>query len=235
MLLSIIIPTKNEEKFLPILLASIRRQNFPADDYEIIVADNKSQDKTRKIAEEYGARIVQGGMPGPGRNFGAKAAKGDILLFLDADTKLLTKTFLKNTIKEFQRRRLDVAVPEAYVKGKKMDKLFFEFWNYVVKASQFISPFAGGWCIFAKKKTHDKIKGFDEKITLGEDCDYAKRAGKIGKFRVLNSAKIQVSPRRFKKEGYLKVAFQVFGTGFYWAVMGRDKKNMFNYKFDIYK
>lgn len=234
MVLSIVIPTKNEEKCLPDLLESIRRQNFPATDYEIVVADNKSKDKTREIAKKYNCRIVKGGMPGPGRNFGAAAAKGEILLFLDADTKLLTKNFLKKSIEEFERRRLDIAVPEAFIKGKKIDKLFFEFWNHLVKVSQYIMPYAGGWCIFSTKKIHDKIRGFDEKIILGEDSDYAQRAAKIGKFRMLKSIRIQVSPRRFKKEGYLKVAFQAIGTGLHWAVLGKDRKNMFNYKFDIY-
>lgn len=234
MTLSIIIPTKNEENYLPELLKSIRAQNFSLHDYEIIVADNKSKDKTREIAEKYKCRITQGGLPGAGRNFGAKAAKGEILLFLDADTRLLTKNFLKNSINEFNRRRLAAAVPEAYVKGKKMDELFFESWNHLVDISQYLMPYAGGWCIFVSKKIHDKIKGFDEKITLGEDSDYAQRASKAGKFRMLRNVKIQVSPRRFKKEGYLKVAFQAIGTGIYWAVLGKDRKNKFNYKFDIY-
>lgn len=235
MLLSIVIPTKNEEKYLPELLESIRRQNFPATDYEIIVADNKSKDKTREIAEKYKCKIIRGGFPGPGRNFGAKAAKGEIVLFLDADTRLLTKNFLKKSVNEIKNRRLDIAVPEAFVRGKRMDKLFFEFWNNLVDISQYVMPYAGGWCIFATKKIHEKIKGFDEKITLGEDSDYAQRAARVGKFRMLKSIKVEVSPRRFKKEGYLKVAFQAIGTGLYWAVLGKDRKNKFNYKFDIYK
>lgn len=234
MLLSIIIPAKNEEKYLPELLESIRRQRFPKIDYEIIVADNNSKDKTREIAKRYGCKIAKGGFPGPGRNLGAKAAKGEILLFLDSDTKLFKRDFLKNCLSEFKKRRLDIAVPRAYVRGTKTDKLFFEFWNSLVEASQFISPFAGGWCVFATKKIHDRIKGFDEKITLGEDSDYVKRAAKFGRFRMLESAKILVSPRRFKKEGHLKVALQSIGTGLYWAMLGRDKNNMFNYKFDIY-
>lgn len=234
MLLSVIIPAKNEEKYLPILLESIKRQRFPKPDYEIIVADNNSKDKTREIAEKFGCKIIGGGFPGQGRNSGAKVAKGETLLFLDSDTVLFKKDFLKNCLSEFKKRRLDIAVPKAYVRGTKTDKLFFEFWNSLVEASQFISPFAGGWCIFATKKIHDKIKGFDEKIILGEDSDYAKRAAKFGKFGLLKNAKILVSPRRFKKEGHLKVALQSIGTGLYWAMLGRDRKNMFNYKFDIY-
>ena len=86
MKLSIVIPAKNEEKYLPKLLASVKKQSFK--DYEIIVADNNSKDKTKEIAKSYGCKIVKGGLPGKGRNAGAKIAKGEIILFLDADVIL---------------------------------------------------------------------------------------------------------------------------------------------------
>ena len=86
MILSIIIPTYNEEEYLPVLLDSIKKQNF--EDYEVIIADANSTDKTREIASEYGCIITEGGMPAVGRNNGAKIAKGEYLLFLDSDLKL---------------------------------------------------------------------------------------------------------------------------------------------------
>ena len=238
MTLSIIIPTKNEEEYLPMLLKSIKRQTFK--DYEIIVADNKSRDKTKKIAKRYGCKIVKGGLPGKARNLGANSATGDLILFLDADTELKNKDFLDKAIKEFEKGKLDIAAPLMYLKGNKLDKLYFDFWNRLTELFQYsLTPFAGGWCIFVKKDLHDKIKGFDEKIILGEDSDYVQRAVKSKlfkvKFKVLKSAKIQVSPRRFEKEGHLKVAAQGIGTGFHWALLGKDKKNKFGYKFDIYK
>ncbi|MEN6592532.1 MAG: glycosyltransferase family A protein, partial [Methanobacterium sp.] len=59
MKISIIIPTYNEEEYLPYLLESIKRQDFT--DYEVIVADAHSTDKTREIAKSFGAKIVDGG------------------------------------------------------------------------------------------------------------------------------------------------------------------------------
>ncbi len=238
MTLSIIIPTKNEEKYLPTLLKSIKRQTFK--DYEIIIADNNSKDKTKKIAKKYGCIITKGGLPGKARNLGAKAAQGDVILFLDADTELKTKDFLEKALNEFTKRKLDIAAPLMYLKGKELDKLYFDFWNRLTELFQYsLTPFAGGWCIFIKKNLHDKIKGFDERITLGEDSDYVQRAIKSKlfrvKFKVLKSVKVQVSPRRLEKEGHLKVAAQGIGTGFHWALLGKDRKNKFGYKFDIYK
>src|SRR3989344_4462300 len=105
-MISIIIPTFNEEKYLPKLLNCIKNQTYK--DYEIIIADANSKDKTKAIAKKYGCKTVRGGLPAVGRNNGAKAAKGDILLFLDADS-LIEKDFLKNCLGDIQKRNLDVA------------------------------------------------------------------------------------------------------------------------------
>ena len=124
-MLSIIIPTLDEEKHLPLLLESIKKQDFS--DYEIIAADAGSEDKTLEIAKDYGCKIVAGGLPARGRNQGAKAARGDLLLFLDADVILPEKTFGK-ILEEFNRRKLDIAtfclLPS---KKNKMSKFFFTF------------------------------------------------------------------------------------------------------------
>ncbi|NBS41768.1 glycosyltransferase family 2 protein, partial [bacterium] len=97
-MLTIVIPTKNEEADLPILLESIKKQTLQPK--EVIVADANSTDRTREIAAAYGARVVEGGMPGPGRNRGAEAAKTDLILFLDADVELRDSEFLEKSVGE---------------------------------------------------------------------------------------------------------------------------------------
>ncbi|MDP3057024.1 MAG: glycosyltransferase [bacterium] len=234
MILSIIIPAKNEEKQLPVLLASIKNQTFK--DLEIIVADAKSTDKTREVVASLGGRVVEGGMPGPGRNRGAEAALGEILLFLDADVILVGDDFLEKTVAEFKVKKLCCAAPLSRTSSDIfLDRLYPKLWNIWIMIASHFSPCAGGWCIFATKAAHDKIKGFDEKIILGEDSDYSYRASRICKFGILKSAVVENSPRRLHKEGYLKVFLQVVGAGFNRFIMGRrDYQNKFNYKFDIY-
>lgn len=232
-MLSIVIPTKNEEKYLPKLLASISKQSFT--DYEVIVSDNDSGDRTREIAQTFGAKVVKGGLPGAGRNRGAEAARGDIILFLDADAELPNEDFLADALAEFEDRKLSMGAPVAITEGNFLDKLFFRWWNYLVASLQFIKPLAGGWCIFVKKDLHQKLGGFNEKVMLGEDSDYAQRGAKLGKFRFILNVKVKASPRRLKKEGYLKVAFQDIGYGAYLLIHGKmDEKNIFKYEFDIY-
>jgi len=75
-MLSIIIPTLNEENYLPFLLESIKNQDFK--DYEIIVADAGSHDKTREIAKNFGCKVVSGGLPAKGRNEGTKFSRGNL-------------------------------------------------------------------------------------------------------------------------------------------------------------
>ena len=232
-MISIIIPTYNEAKYLPLLLQSIKSQSFK--DYEIIVADNNSTDSTVEIAKTYGAQITSGGLPGAGRNAGAKIAKGDLLLFLDADVILKNKYYLTDCYAEFLDRDVDVATccisPMSLLKK---DIIWHEFYNAIIIAMEKFSPYAPGFCIFAKKSVHNLISGFDEDIILGEDSDYVKRANKISSFKVLRSQKIPVSVRRLDKDGRLNVIIKYGLAGLYMIVVGNIKSDIFNYTFGNY-
>jgi len=228
-MLSIIIPTYNEEKCLSELLESIKKQYYK--DYEIIVADNKSKDKTEGIAKKYGCKVVKGGLPAIARNNGAKAAKGDIFLFLDADDKL-DDGFLEKSIGEFKRKNLDLATCYFKVKGNKLvDKIIFSMGNVFLFLYQFVEPHACGYAIFCTKSIFKKLNGFKDDLKMSEDEDFAKRGGKIGRFRILN-VKNQVNVRRFEKEGRLKVLFEYLKTEIYRKFKGDIKKELFEYDYD---
>jgi len=232
-MLSIIIPTLNEEDLLPKLLRSIKRQRFS--DYEIIIADADSTDGTKEIAKKFGAKLVKGGLPAVGRNQGVKVAKGDLLLFLDADV-ILPKKFLEEAIREFDKRNLDVASIQLDPQtSKRIIKFFFErFYNYPVKKLERFLPY-GAMGYLIKKELHQKIKGFDEKIKLCEDHDYVRRAAKFGKFGVLKNVKISISLRRFYKDGWLKVILKYTSAELHYHFLGPIKSDIFNYKFGHYK
>ena len=229
-MLSIIIPTYNEEEYLPRLLASIRSQRF--DGYEIVVADNNSTDRTREIAARFGARVVDGGMPGPGRNLGARAAHGDLLLFLDADVVLPDVDWLADKVEQFERRGLDAGT--CMIKplgGRLIDTVSHNVFNAHMMATQYVMAHAPGFCIFARKALHDAIGGFDETITLAEDHDYVDRAGKVGKFRVLTGARIRVSVRRFERDGRLPIFAKFLLAELHILARGPIRHEGFNYTF----
>ena len=199
MKLSIIIPTLNEEKYLPKLLESIKAQGF--EDYEIIVSDGKSKDKTRKLAKKFGCKVVDGiGRPGIGRNKGAKIAKGEYYLFLDADV-ILTKNFLNEVIEEFEKRNLDIGFCNAQpLEDTLGNRLYLGIYFVFNSIMQFIKPFGAGFCLLVRRDLHNKLGGFNEKLYYLEDVDYIQRSVKIGKFRVLKP-QVLMSMRRYIMEG----------------------------------
>ena len=231
MIFSIIIPTYNEEEYLPVLLDSIKEQDFT--DYEIIVADANSEDKTREIAEEYGCIVVDGGLPAVGRNNGAKVAKGELLLFLDSDLQL-TEDYLGNVLYEFRMERLGIAITQMLPMSNRVeDKLFHDFANYFMIGIENIKPHgAGCYGIIAKKSLHDECGGFDESLTFGEDTDYIERLAKKEPFRVLRNAKIGVSTRRLEEEG-ITTLIQQYGKSTVNDFLGkRTDADELNYNFD---
>ena len=226
-MISIIIPTYNEEKYLPRLLNCIKNQNY--EDYEIIVADANSKDKTRQIAKKYDCRIVKGGMPAVGRNNGAKVAKGNILLFLDADS-IIQEDFIKNALDDISKRKLDVAGSYLYPQsGKFIDIIFLEIFNLWIFMTQFFYPNACGSGIFCKKALHEKVKGFDKTIRLSEDMDYARRCGKYEKFRIIKNSKLIYSMRRYYKEGRFRVGLKLFLSALYRLFFGEIRTDVFKY------
>ncbi len=227
---SIVIPTKNEEDYLPILLKSVREQTVQP--LEVIVADARSTDRTREIAESFGCRVVDGGMPGPARNRGAEAAKGEYLLFLDADVELREKTFLENAQAEIQSRNLDFASCDIVpISDRSIDRLSHKFYNTYSRLLLPLHAHAPGFCIFARRSLHLRMKGFDETVIFCEDHDYAERCRAFGTFGYLDSANIYVSTRRFERDGRLSIAVKYTLGELHLMTLGPVRHNGFRYEF----
>jgi len=236
MKISIVIPTKNEERYLPLLLKSMQDQTYH--DKEVIVADAYSSDKTREIAQSFGAKVVDGGMPGPGRNLGANVATGELLVFFDADILLPNPTFLSDCLREFEERILDIATCRVKAMGKNpLDHVMHEAYNIYSVATEQIRPHAPGFCIFARRSAHEAIQGFDEEVLFAEDHDYVQRAQKAGmRFGILRCQKILVSMRRYEKDGRIKTGVKyVFAEGRMIAKGSFKKKMPFTYEFGAFK
>lgn len=99
---SIIIPVKNEAVLLERCLESLMKLDYPKECFEIIIADGRSTDDTKKVARHYGAKVVDNEkrIVVSGRNQGYKEAKGEVVAFTDADC-IFDSGWLRNSIKYF--------------------------------------------------------------------------------------------------------------------------------------
>ena len=208
---SVVIPTYNEERFLPNILQDIAAQ--PWRPHEIIVADNKSKDGTRRIARKSGARVIMGGLPARGRNNGARATTTELIFFLDADVRL-PERFFENAINEMRRRKLDITTAPSRPDQKPVKyAITFLATNAYTRLSAYTIPVAMGLCIVCTRAAWKRVDGFDEHLELCEDNDFVERVAKEGyRFRVLRSTKIIASVRRFEQRGHIRTASKIVYT-----------------------
>jgi len=204
--LSIIVPTYNEEALLGTLLRDIRAQrNVPP--YELIVADASSTDRTREIAASYGARVVQGGKPGEGRNAGVDASSAPLLLFLDADTQL-EPGFIRRCCDEFATSGYDIAAMDNQPmapRSVRMYRAMYKVHNRFVRWSTTTDPHMTSTCFITTRPVYQALDGFDESVAVFSDSELVKRAVRSGfRYGILDSVRILVSVRRFDSNGPLR-------------------------------
>ncbi len=232
-MLSIIIPTLNEEKYLPRLLQSIKRQNFF--DYEIIVSDGGSTDKTVEIAKTFQTKlIVDGSVKHPSfqRNSGAKLAQGDTLLFLDADS-VLPDNFLSIIYQQFKDRNLYIA--GFFIKFNP-NRWCYNIYSLTSNVICYLKqnskhPAAIGAGLIADHKAHNSINGFDLTVVLAEDYDYCERMAKLGRFRMIKKVKLLYSSRRIEKEGFFQSGWKWLKMGLFTITNRKIRKQIVKYDF----
>jgi glycosyltransferase involved in cell wall biosynthesis len=220
-MISIIIPTLNEELFLPKLLDSIASQDFT--DYEIIVADNRSTDGTLEIARGHGARVVEGGLPSVARNRGASAARGEYLLFMDADV-YVPEGFLSSLFHRFQKDFIDICIParKPADTDRQVYRTLFDLSNRYYKVMARIKPLGLGNCILVTRRLHRRIGGFDEAMRFGEDYDYINRAARVGRFKVYLNIYFYASVRRVELEGIRSSIRKSFRSDLLFLLTGKS-------------
>jgi glycosyltransferase involved in cell wall biosynthesis len=210
--LTIIIPSKNEAQYIGQLLESILKQNYPAiASTKIFVADANSTDATKSIVESYRNKlpieIIPGGLPGVGRNAGARRATSEFILFLDADMQLQDPKTISASLHFIQSEKLTcIGAYAASYDGNLLDNLYFTINN----AAQKFIPYVTGFFMLFRRADFEKLGGFDERASYCEDLLLSKKIpnAKLG----FSPARVFTSGRHFQRLGYIHQAMLVAGA-----------------------
>ncbi len=201
---SVVIPTRNEEKYLGKALSSLRRQDYGG--LEIIIGDAGSTDRTAQISRRYKARVVVEPKPtiAAGRQKAALAASGDILVHADADA-----TFPPNMVSELVAPFSDPSVVAVVGKlipsdGSWLEKLVCEHvLGFLIWSLNSLGiTYVYGGSLAVRASAFRKINGFNTDLVTAEDTDLVKRIRRHGKLAYNPKAIAYFSMRRVRGWGY---------------------------------
>ena len=205
-LVSVIIPTLNEEKYIKKTLLALKHQDY-AGKFEIIVVDSHSKDKTVKIAEKFSDKVIQTDRRGVGRarNEGAKAATGKLLIFLDGDTIVLPN-LLSEFVKSFEKKKvIAVTCPTFPIEASPKNILFYAVYNINIALTlKTKRPHIAGICVGYRGDAFFKLGGFDEHTHALEDFILSEKIPRLGTGTFNPHTAVFTSTRRLQRWGALK-------------------------------
>lgn len=202
--ISVIIPAYNEEKCLPSCLSAFQKQTFK--DFEIIVVDNNSTDKTASIAKKFGARVVKEKHQGMAysREKGFQMSRAKILARTDADT-VVTPNWLEIIYKTFKKYPYVVAITGSWLSStpKISNRIISAFSHLLsVRLGRLITghPFLMGPNMAIRKAAWKETKVHTDDTKVHEDIDLSFQLGKVGKILWQPKMKIFFSFRRIEED-----------------------------------
>jgi len=251
--ISFIIPAKNEEKRIKRAIISIKKActkiKLIPKRYEIIVVDNLSTDKTLQIAKNEKVKVIkQNKEPSIAktRNKGAQEAQGEIIIFVDADSKITPK-LLKRTLNIFNNKDIKIKAISTITKFNKYNSFksygvyFYNFFSLLFKLG------VGQFMAFRKKdflniKNKNAPNGFNEKIYAFEDIEILEQLKK--KEIIILKEGIISSDRKFLKKDTINFLFKLIAfklgyrnfaknknkLGFWYSDKKEIKSNYLKYK-----
>ncbi|MEI6304557.1 MAG: glycosyltransferase [Candidatus Taylorbacteria bacterium] len=218
-MISIIIPTYKEEKYIHEAISQFNRLTIP---HEIIVTDDCSPDKTLEIARSTNVIVIEAKQKHPtiaaNRNAGAKSAKGEFLVFLDADSRILdANSFFERALHRFsqdqnqkQAQKLVAITGSFWVspdKASLADILVYSIFNIVhrLKNNVLHTGEAPGKFQMIRNESFLTVNGFREDLVSREDADIFQRLNKIGRTFADRELVVYHSGRRSRAIGWPKL------------------------------
>jgi len=204
--ITIVIPCKNEENYIPYLLTHLRNQMIGST--RIIIADC-STDNTREVIQlmkgNLNVEVIDGGPVSIAKNNGARLATTPYILFIDADVRFFEDTVIRDAVAEMESKNLDlIGLNIKCYDNDKRAMIGFKIFNVINHTLKFISPFAVGAFMLTRRDKFEEYGGFPEQFSTSEDY-FLSRKYSPQKFRIVKHYFGQDS-RRFKKMGYMGMA-----------------------------
>jgi glycosyltransferase involved in cell wall biosynthesis len=226
--ISVVVCAFNEEHYLAGCLHSILAQTRPPD--ELVVVDNNSSDGTAAVARAIGVPVVNEARRGlvHARDAGRRATRGELLVYVDADTRLPIQ-WLERVERRFHRRRSLVglsgacrfydwdALGRAMVRAYDMTAapLTHTIVHHVLHMGAVF--YGGAFCV--RREALTAIGGFDTSIEFhGEDTNLGRRLSRVGAVALSSRCHVYTSARRYRELG----RWTVFGTyvrNFWWELL----------------
>lgn len=212
-MISIVVPTYNEEQNIERCLASLADQTVPRETYEIIVVDGNSKDRTRELAEPLADKVFiqMSKRVGGARNDGAMAASGDIIATTDADC-IIPRDWVERIGKNFAERGIVQLYGTVYpIEDGLRNRLSlfsantFSRLGYHTRTIYFTLG-----CNTAFDRAAFIQAGMYRSIDAGDDLEIAQRMRKLGKVYLDPRLKVGFSMRRYQQFGTLKSLWEWF-------------------------
>jgi len=203
-MVTIIIPCKNEEKYIGKLLKSLSNQDGISG-MRIIVSDANSTDSTLSIIESFNylnIEVITGGLPSYGRNLGASISKTKYVLFIDADVEIYQNDLIIKSIDRMERDDLYLLTGKLNSKSL-ITKMLYKLTNLLVSFSKFDKPFSVGSFMLMRRDVFNFVGGFPEDAFHCEDYLLSKKINPR-RFGIINGY-FWTDDRRFKKMGYVSM------------------------------
>jgi glycosyltransferase involved in cell wall biosynthesis len=228
-MITVVVPTYNEEKNIERCLRALSQQSIPRDLYEIIVVDGDSKDRTREIASRYADRVIRQVSPGVGgaRNDGAIAACGDIIATTDADCQP-DENWLYKILEDFDDD--DIVAVTGYLDPlipKEMKRIRAGTYHYAFKVANGLRKagsivgyhhLCGANTAF-RRDAFLEVKGYRD-LAYSDDIELANRLKEHGKMAMDNKIQVDYSIRRIQKLGIAKYTWMILRNDFNVMILG---------------
>jgi len=210
-MISVIIPSYNEEANIARCLLSLQNQTIPREEYEIIVVDGNSKDRTREIAGSYAdiVFIQTSNKVGGARNDGVLRSRGGIIVTTDADC-VLPADWLENIKSEFSKQPIvQLYGPVDPIEEGIKNRISLFFANTFARIGYYSGAlyYTLGCNTAFDRETFIKA-GMYRTVDAGDDLEIARRMRKLGKVKFSNRVRVGFSMRRYQQYGTLKSLYE---------------------------